>query len=120
MHKALGAKGFVRSQDIMRWLVMYLRNHRTRQVAWQYLKDEWTWFYKTLGESKSFDYLPTYCASIVTIKQEYDNYIEFFEPKKLIKVMERNIIIGEADAAARVAWRKRDEKPILDWLKKNS
>ncbi len=120
LRQALGKDGFVRPQDIMRWFVLFLRNPYSREVAWQFLVDEWSWFQATLGQSKSFDFLPTYCASAITTKAWADTYRKFFEPKRKIKTLEHNIVLGYADIDARVAWRTRDEATIKRWLQANT
>lgn len=120
LRQALGKDGFVRPQDVMRWFVLFLRNPYSRAVAWQFLVDEWSWFQDTLGQSKSFDFLPTYCASAITTKAWADKYKQFFEPKRKLKTLEHNIILGYADIDARVAWRTRDEAAIKRWLQTNT
>lgn len=115
--KMLGPEGLARPQDIMRWLALFLRNHHVRDVAWQWMEDNWAWLEDTLGKSKSFDYLPTYCASIISTPPWQKKYQQFFEPKMNIKMLQRNIQVGLSDIAARVAWRQRDEAKIKAWLK---
>jgi aminopeptidase N len=114
--EALGPKGFVRDQDVIRWLAYMLRNRWSRQSIWQFIETNWEWLTKVFSSSKSFDYLPTYAAAVVTTKKELDQYNNFFSSKLDIKVLRRNILIGQADAQARVAWRKRDETKISNWL----
>ncbi len=117
INQALGKNGFVRPQDIMRWVAMFLRNRYTRSVAWDFIVNEWKWLEETLEKSKSFDYLPVYCASVMNSKSWEEKYHELFEPKLSNKTLERNIRVGFSDIAARVAWRERDEKPIKDFFK---
>ena len=116
LKKALGPKGFVRPQDVMRWLALFLRNKYSRAIAWEYMEKNWNWLEETLSASKSFDYLPTYCASVISTEKWAKKYKEFFVSKKQIKALSRNIAIGIADINARVAWRKRDEANIKQWL----
>lgn len=120
MGKALGPKGFVRPQDILRWQVLFLRNPYTRDVAWDFLEANWDWLWKTLGNSKSTDFIPTYCASVVNSEALTQRYKKFFEPKRTIKVLEHNIKLGYADIEARLNWRQRDEAAIKQWLKSNT
>lgn len=118
--KALGKDGFVRAQDVMRWLAMFLRNYHTRDIAWDFMYKNWDWLQKTLGDSKSFDYLPTYAASTVSTPAGAKRYRDFFEPKRKIKTLEHNIKLGYADIEARVAWRKREEAKIKLFFKDQS
>lgn len=117
---ALGENGFVRPQDVMRWLAIFLRNHHIREVTWSYLVQNWAWFEKTLMNSKSFDFLPTYCAAVVSTPEMAGKYRKLFEPLESNKYLARNVKIGLADIAARVDWRKQEEKGIIDWLENQS
>lgn len=119
IHTAMGKNGFVRAQDVMRWVALFLRNHYVRHVMWDFMVEQWDWIAQALESSKSFDYLPTYAASIISTEQWAKKYRELFEPKKNIKTLERNIKIGMADIEARLAWRTRDEAKIKKWLAAN-
>lgn len=116
LQRALGGDGFVRNQDIMRWLVGFLRNYHTRQVAWDYIVGNWSWIENSIGESKSFDYLPIYCAGSFNTSQWQNRFHRFFGPKADDKRLQRNIAVGSADIQARVDWRERDGAMIKDWL----
>lgn len=118
--KALGPKGFVRDQDVLRWIVIMTRNHHVRQVGWDYMIQQWDWLEKTLGNSKSFDYLPTYLASIVTTTEWSKKYHDFFKPLERIKTLKHNIELGYADVEARVSWRLREEAKLKAFFDKNS
>lgn len=114
--KALGHSGFVRPQDIMRWMAMFLRNKHTRLTMWQFMEDNWGWFEEILAKSKAFDYLPVYTANAMTDEKWQKRYHQFFEPLLDNKTLERNIKIGFADINSRVAWRKRDRQSIIDYF----
>jgi len=118
--QALGPNGFVRAQDVMRWLALFFRNYRIRPVAWSFLQNNWEWLETTFAHSKSFDYLPLYSASAITTHQEAKQYHEFFEPHRKNKTLAQNIAVGSADIAAKVAWRERDEAKLKQWLRSNT
>jgi len=115
--QAFGSSGFVRPQDLTRWVVFLLRNRYTRNSMWQYIVDNWIWFEETLGQSKSFDYLPTYAASAMNSKEWEKKYHKLFEPKLTNKLLKQNITIGFSDIASRVAWRERDEIAIKKFFR---
>lgn len=117
LQSALGPEGFVRPQDIVRWIILFIRSKYTRQIAWDWLVNNWSWIEETLGESKSYDYVPTYVASAMNSKQWKKNYHTFFEPLRENKILKHNISIGYADVASRVAWRERDEANIQAFFK---
>jgi len=114
---ALGNHGMVRAQDLMRWVVGFIRNHYVRNEGWKYLAENWEYIFKVLQSSKSFDYLPIYCAGAISTEAELKRFKSFFEPKQNIKAMQRNILIGIADAEARILWRKRDENALRQYFK---
>jgi aminopeptidase N len=114
--KALGENGFVRAQDLSRWIVLFLRNYYSREVMWQFCVDNWDWIEKVIGDSKSFDYLPTYFASVVTTDNQKKKFENIFMPMIENKVLKHNIEIGLSDIQSRIAWRKRDEPKIKKYL----
>lgn len=116
IQKALGEKGIVRPQDLTRWIVLFLRNYYIRKVMWDYVVDNWDWVEKQIGDSKSFDYLPSYFASVVTTNEQKKQYEDLFVPHLSNKTLKQNIEIGLADIDARIAWRKRDEPKIKKYL----
>ncbi len=116
LEKALGINGFVRPQDLLRWIALFMRNYRLREITWEYMTENWEWIQDTLGKSKSFDYLPTYCAGAMNDEAWQKRYHEFFEPLESHKMLHRNILVGYSDIAARVAWRNRDHEAVKKWL----
>ncbi len=116
LHKALGPKGFVRSQDTLRWIAMFLRNHYIRDVAWDFLVNQWDWLEQTLGTSKNFDFLPVYCAAVLNTPEGLHKFKQLFDDKKHLKVLQHNIRVGLADITARIEWRQREESGIKAWL----
>ena len=69
-----------------------------------------------IGDSKSFDYLPSYFASVVTTNEQKKQYEDWFVPHLSNTTLKQNIEIGLADIDARIAWRKRDEPKIKKYL----
>ena len=117
LNSALGANGFVRDQDIVRWLAIFLRSKYSKLITWDWIENNWQWLEDTLGESKSYDYMPVICASSVNNSELEKRYHKLFKPLLTNKALKRNIQIGFIDVATKVAWRKRDEKNIIDYFK---
>jgi aminopeptidase N len=116
LDKALGPKGFVRAQDVLRWVALFLRNYYVRAEAWALMEKHWKWLETTLQNSKSFDFLPVYCAAVISTPDWEKKFHKMFDPKKDDKTLKRNIAVGSADITARIAWRQRDEAKIARWL----
>lgn len=107
----------VKPQDADRWLVYLMRNRHTRDVAWQWMLDNWQWLEETFKNDKSYDYLPRYAAAVANTQAWADKYREFFEPKQEQLVLKRNITIGLEEIAIRVAWLERDLAGIQTFFK---
>ena len=120
LSKALGESGFVRPQDYMRWLATFLRNRYTRKAAWDYITTQWNWIEKTLGASKSYDYLPVYCANVITTKEYQEKFHDLFDSKLTNKTLERNIKVGYSTIQSNIAWRDRDELKLAKYFKDQS
>ncbi len=42
----------IRPQDASRWFVYLIRTRENRQIAWNWLKENWAWVKDTFGEIK--------------------------------------------------------------------
>jgi aminopeptidase N len=98
----------VKPQDVDRWLIYLLRNRYTRDIAWQWMVDEWAWLQKTFENDKSYDYLPRYAASCVNTTQYQQKYHDLFDSKLDQPMLKRNIEIGFEEIDNRLAWLTRD------------
>jgi aminopeptidase N len=108
----------VRRQDLMHWLVWLLRNRYSRETAWQWLVNEWPWLEKTFASDKSYGYFARYPGGVFSRPEELKKFTDFFEPKKSIVAMSRDIVLAEAEIKSRIAWRERNEAAVREWLKK--
>jgi aminopeptidase N len=108
----------VKPQDADRWLIYLLRNRYVRNVAWDWMIDNWSWIEETYRHDKSYDMLPRYAASMVNTKPWADKYQAFFGPKESQVVLKRNIQIGLAEIEARVAWLERDIAGVKSFFSK--
>lgn len=112
-------KDHVRPQDLVRWFAYLLRNKYTREITWKWLKDNWHWIMKTFASSKSYDYFPRYAAMFMNSEEWLEEYKTFFTSMLSNVSLSRTIKIGIKEIEARIAWRKRDEQKIINWLKNN-
>lgn len=106
----------IKPQDADRWLIYLMRNRYTKQLAWDWMEGNWDWIEQTYAEDKSYDMLPRYAASSVNTKELAGRYDKFFTPKLSEITLKRNIEMGQAEIAARVAWLARDLKPVQQYL----
>ena len=111
-------KDQVRPQDLVRWYAYLLRNKYTREITWEWLKENWDWIMETFASSKSYDYFPRYAASFMNSKKWLEEYKNFFTPMLSNPSLQRTIKIGIKEIEARIAWRTRDEQKIINWFAK--
>lgn len=107
----------VKPQDVDRWLIYLLRNRYTRDVAWQWMVDEWAWLEETFKDDMHYDYLPRYAATVVNTRDYEKKYHDLFESKLDQPMLKRNITIGYEEITARLYWLSRDLKDIQLFFK---
>lgn len=108
----LGADGFVKPQDAFRWYAYFMRNKHTRDVAWNWLKENWQWIEDMFGNANTYDSWVVYSAGPISTVEWQKKFNEFFEPKKDIVALERNIKIAQSEIQARVDWHDRNIDPL--------
>lgn len=113
---SLKNSNFVRLQDIDRFLVYLLRNTTSRVAAWNWLVTNWSWITETFANDKSYDSYPRYAGSFFATTELLKLYNDHFLPMRNIASLSRNIDLGLKDIEAKIAWRKRDQKTVRDWL----
>lgn len=106
----------VRAQDAAHWFVYLVRGRESRTAAWQWVRDNWSWVVDTFGSDKSYDDFPCYSAGALTTKQQLQEYIDFFEPKKDIPALKRVIEMGISEIKGRVELIERDKDAVRQAL----
>jgi aminopeptidase N len=102
----------VKPQDVDRWLLYLLRNRYTRETAWTWMVENWSWLEETFKADKSYDYLPRYAASCVNTPEYETKYHALFESKLDQTALKRNIELGFEEISARLTWLARDREGI--------
>jgi len=102
----------VRAQDHFRWFVWIIRNKYGRDIAWQWLQDNWAWIDKTFGSDKSYDSYPRYAAGALVTPSQLDRYRAFFTPKQSIPALTRVIAMGISELEGRIELIERDKQAV--------
>lgn len=92
----------VRTQDVARWFVYLIRNRYSRDAAWQWMQDNWSWIEATFGGDKSYDDYPRYAATGLSTRDKLDEYVSFFTPLRSQKSLTRVIDMGIREISARL------------------
>ena len=106
----------IRPQDASRWFVYLIRTHESRQLTWDWLKDNWTWVETTFAGDKSYDDFIRYAAIGLTTSDELADFRRFFEPMLSVPALTRTIELGITEIAARVELTERDKAGVLSAL----
>lgn len=106
----------IRPQDAARWFVYLVRGRESKEAAWQWIRDNWSWIIETFGGDKSYDDYPRYSANALTTRQQLEEYKEFFEPKKSIPALTRAIGMGISEIEGRVELIERDKAAVQQAL----
>lgn len=106
----------IRPQDASRWFVYLIRTRESRQIAWNWLKENWAWVEDTFGEDKSYDDFIRYAATALLTTDELDDFRQFFEPMMNIPALTRTIKLGITEISARVELIKRDKEAVISAL----
>ena len=106
----------IRPQDASRWFVYLIRTRESRQIAWNWLKENWAWVEDTFGEDKSYDDFIRYAATALLTPNELDDFRQFFEPMENIPALARTIKLGITEISARVELIERDKADVLSAL----
>ena len=103
----------IRPQDASRWFVYLIRTRESRQIAWNWLKENWAWVEDTFGEDKSYDDFIRYAATALLTTNELNDFRQFFEPMENIPALTRTIKLGITEISARVELIKRDKEAVI-------
>lgn len=103
----------VKPQDVARWFVYLIRGRESRDMAWQWVRDNWEWIEQSFGGDKSYDDYPRYSATGLTTQQQLDEYRDFFSPMEDIVALSRAISLGIAEIDGRVTLIERDKDAVI-------
>lgn len=109
----------IRTQDILSWYVHLLRNSKTRELTWQWLRENWSIIEEKFDGDKSYNDFPRYSGVILRTKKSLREFKEFFEPLKNDPSLTRAIEMGEREISGRIELIARDKKAIEDFLMKS-
>ena len=108
----------IRPQDASRWFAYLIRTRENRQIAWNWLKENWSWVKDTFGGDKSYDTFIRYAASALLTRDELNDFTEFTMPLRAEPALTRTIDLGIREIAGRVALIERDQAAVIDALNK--
>ena len=103
----------IRPQDASRWFVYLIRTRENRQIAWNWLKENWLWVEDKFGDDKSYDDFIRYAGTALITTDELNDFRQFFEPMLNIPALARTIKLGITEIKARVELIERDKEAVI-------
>lgn len=114
--EAMKDKNSVRSQNAFLWFIYLIRNRYSRDIAWLWLRNNWTWIEETFKGDKSYDDYPRYAATALCNDQQLKEYIDFFTPYKSEPALKRVIEIGINEIRDRADIISHDKQSVIKAL----
>lgn len=103
----------IRPQDTYRWFVYLIRGRFSRDLSWQWLRDNWDWVERSFAGDKSYEDFVRFASSALTTRQQLNEFKEFFEPKLEIRSLNRAISVGISEIEGRVDLIERDKDAVI-------
>ena len=105
----------VRSQDTIRVMVFVASNRHGRDLAWEFLKDNWAEFDRRYGEGGFALMRLVGISSLFTTEEKRQEVIEFFDTHP-VPAAERTIRQGLERMEINIAWLDRNREELSRWL----
>ena len=105
----------VRSQDTIRVMVFVASNRHGRELAWQFLKDNWDEFDRRYGEGGFALMRLVGISSLFTTEEKRQEVIEFFDAHP-VPAADRTIRQGLERMEINIAWLDRNREELDRWL----
>jgi len=106
----------IRRQNLMSWFASLLRNRHSRNSAWEWLISNWQWVEEQFASDKSFGYFARIAGSVFSKDEEQKKFIAFFDDKKDIIALKRDVQLASQEIESRVNWRQRNQDELRKML----
>ncbi len=113
--KLLKQPEIVRPQDHIYLCAYLLSNFWTRELAFEWIYENWDYIY-TLTSDKTMDDYVRVAAARVRTQEQADQFFAFFDEKKNDKALRRSIEVAHVDIEARLRWIKDDSPSVHERL----
>lgn len=108
----------IKPQDLRAWYVNVLANPRGEQLAWDWLRNEWSWLEAKVGGDMEFPTYLTVTARVLHTAERLAEFKAFFEPKLTNPEISREITMDTKVIASRVDLIQADQANFLAELAK--
>ncbi|HIY57121.1 MAG TPA: M1 family metallopeptidase [Candidatus Tetragenococcus pullicola] len=102
----------IKPQDLRSWYYQTLANKTGEQLAWDWIRSEWQWLEDTVGGDMSFTSFITVTTNVFNTAKRFTEFKEFFEPKKEVNGLTREIIMDTNVIKNRVALVEKEKEAV--------
>ena len=102
----------VKPQDQFYLFIYLYRNPRVKTEVFEWLMTHWD-FVKKMSGDKSLDNYPRYIAGVIKTKDDFDKYLEFFEPLSSEPALKRAVEMGKNEIVARLKLIDEDKAGVV-------
>lgn len=108
---------FIKPQDLRSWFASVLDNPKGQQVDWDWFRTNWKWLVKTLGGDMEFSFYITLISRIFHTPQRLAEFKAFFDPKKSVPGLDREITLDEESVANKVSLIQTQKAEVMKAIK---
>lgn len=105
----------VKPQDHFHLFIYMYRNPAAKKQVWDWLISHWD-YVKMIAGDKSLEDYPRYTAASIKTEEDFDKYLEFFEPMAGDPALARAIEVGKNEIRARLELISSDKKEVYETL----
>ncbi len=102
----------IKPQDLRGWFMYILYNHKGEQLAWDWIRDNWSWLNATVGGDMEFATYITVISRIFRTPTRLAEFKAFFEPKLNVALISREIKMDTKVIATRVDLIKEEQDAV--------
>ena len=113
--KLLEQPEIVKPQDQFYLFIYLYRNPKVKEEVFEWLTSHWEYVKKISGD-KSLDNYPRYTAGAIKVKEDFEKYLQFFEPLASEPALSRAIEMGKNEIEARLELIEADKKAVVEKL----
>ncbi|WP_251547559.1 M1 family metallopeptidase [Limosilactobacillus caecicola] len=103
---------FIKPQDLRAWYRGVLANDAGQQLAWDWLRDQWSWLEATVGGDMEFATFITVTAGVFHTADRLAEFKDFFAPKVNTPGLTREIKMDTKMIASRVELVKQERQAV--------
>lgn len=108
-------EGLIKPQDVIYFVAYLLGNNHTRQLAWRWIRDNWSWIEQVFAGDMSYSDFIQIAGKQLQTPDELSEYDKFCA-KLNNSALARTITVGHNDITNRIQWIQRNQPALARLL----